>query len=72
VEERVRTAVADAYTKEGKEIMIEKDLLFLRRNGMVSLSHWASLTDEDKKAFPVALRDILDDASLSQGMSFDL
>ena len=68
MEERLRVAVVDAYTKEGKGNSIEKDLLLLRRNGMASLSQWASLSEEDKKLFPVTLRDILDDASLPQGI----
>jgi hypothetical protein len=72
VEERVRTAVADAYTKEGNESSVNGDLLLLRRNKITSLKQWASLSEESKKKYQDKLRDILDDASLPQGMLLDL
>ncbi len=68
MEEQLRNAVLDAYTKEGNESSVDGDLLLLRRSKITSLQKWASLSDEDKKLFPAALRDILDDASLPQGI----
>ncbi len=59
MEEQLRNAVVEAYTEEGKGNSIERDLLFLRRNGIVSLSQWASLSDKDKNNFPYGLKILL-------------
>ena len=72
MEEQLRNAVVDAYKKEGNQSSVDGDLLLLRRSKITSSQKWASLSEEDKKLFPVTLRDILDNASLPQGMSFDL
>ena len=72
LESLVGDIVKEEYTKQDMEDFIEEDLKLLRNNRVIKLKQWASLTDEDKKLFPVTLRDILDDASLPQGMSFDL
>ncbi len=64
--------VTEEYNRQGKGRYIEKTLQILDDNQIETLKDWASLSDEDKKSFPVILRDILDDASLPQGMPFDL
>jgi hypothetical protein len=59
VEERLRNAVVDAYTKEGNESSVNGDLLQLRRNKITSLKQWASLSEEDKKKYPDGLKVVL-------------
>ena len=70
VEEALRNAVVEAYTKEGKENSVDRDLLELRRNGVSTLKHWSALSNEKKKNYDDVLVDILDDASLPQSMLF--
>jgi len=72
LESLVRDIVKEEYIKQNMEDFIEEDLNLLRNNRVIKLKQLASLTEEDKKLLPVMLRDILDDASLPQGMSFDL
>ncbi len=67
MEERLRNAVAEAYTKEGKGNSVERDLLLLRRNKMVSLSQWASLSNEDKKKYPDGLKVVLNNTIPPKG-----
>ncbi len=67
VEEVLRNAVVEAYTKEGKESSVKRDLLELRRNGITSLKQWASLSVEDKKKYPDGLKVILDKACQLEG-----
>ncbi len=62
MEEQLRNAVLDAYAKEGNESSVNGDLLQLRRNKIISLKQWASLSPEDKKVFPKGLKLILDKA----------
>ncbi len=59
MEERLRNAVVDAYTKEGNESSVNGDLLQLRRNKITSLKQWASLSEEDKKKYPDGLKVVL-------------
>jgi len=49
VEELLRKAVVDAYTKEGKVNLIEKELLMLRRSGVTTLEKWSELSNEKKQ-----------------------
>ncbi len=51
VEEVLRNAVVDAYTKEGKESSVKRDLLELRRNRFTSLKQWARISEEGKKRY---------------------
>ena len=67
MEERLRNAVVDAYTKEGKGNSVEKDLLLLRRNKIISLKQWASLSTQRKNVFPVELAEVLDKACPLEG-----
>jgi len=66
LESLVGDIVKEEFEREGMSDYVESALQSLRNNFIINLKQWASLTDEDKKLFPVALRDILDDASLSQ------
>ncbi len=72
LESLVSDVVKEEFEREGMSDYVESALQLLRNNFIINLKQWASLSDEDKKLFPAALRDILDDASLPQGMSFDL
>jgi hypothetical protein len=72
LESLVGDIVKEEFEREGMSDYVESALQSLRNNFIINLKQWASLTDEDKKLFPVALRDILDDASLPQGMLLDL
>jgi hypothetical protein len=49
VEESLRKAVVDEYTKEGKGNLIEKELLMLRRSGVTTLEKWSELSNEKKQ-----------------------
>jgi len=68
----VSDVVTEEYKKKGKVKYIEKSLQILEDNQIEKLKDWSSLSDEDKKLLPATLRDILDNASLPQGMSFVL
>ena len=72
LESLVSDVATEEYNKQGKGKYIERALQILDENQIEKLKDWASLSDEEKKPFPVILRNILDDASLPQGMSFDL
>ncbi len=72
MDEKLKSTIVDAYKKRNKEASIEKDLLLLRRNNITSLEEWSALSNEKKRNYDDLLVDILDDASLPQGMSFDL
>ncbi len=62
VEEALRNAVVEAYTKEGKQNSVKRDLLELRRNEITTLKQWASLSTEDKKKYPDGLKTTLNNA----------
>ncbi len=72
LESLVSDFVTEEYNKQGKGNHIDRVLQVLDDNRIKKLKHWVSLSEESKKKFPDTLRDILDDASLPQGMSFDL
>ncbi len=57
----VRDIVKEEYKKQNMENLIAEDLNLLNHN---RVKEWVSLSEEDKKLFPVTLIDILDDASL--------
>lgn len=68
----VSDVVTEEYTKKHKEEFVEEDLQLLKKSRIKTLEDWVGLSDEDKKLLPATLRDILDNASLPQGMSFVL
>ena len=59
VEEALRNAVVEAYTKEGKESFVNRDLLQLRRNGITSLEQWSALSNMKKESFNDVLIHVL-------------
>jgi hypothetical protein len=67
VEESLRNAVVDAYTKEGNESSVNGDLLLLRRNKITSLKQWAFLSEESKKKYLDGLKTILDTKCKTEG-----
>jgi predicted HicB family RNase H-like nuclease len=67
----VSNVVTEEYNRQDMAEFVNDDLALLIRNRIKTLKQWASLSEESKEKFPVTLRDILDDASLSQGTSFD-
>jgi hypothetical protein len=68
LESLVGDIVKEEYTKQDMEDFIEEDLKLLRNNRVIKLKQWASLSEENKKKYPDTLVDILDDASLPQGI----
>jgi hypothetical protein len=68
LESLVSDVVTEEYNKQGKGKYIERALQVLDENQIEKLKDWASLSEESKKKYPDILRDILDDASLPQGI----
>jgi hypothetical protein len=63
VEESLRNAVVDEYNRKGKENMIEKDLLMLRRNRITTLNEWSGKSKKEKNKFPSELQVALNQVS---------
>jgi len=72
LESLVSDVVTEEYNKQEKQEYIQRTLRFLEDNQIERLKDWASLSDDKKKNYPDRLRDILDDVSMPQGISFDL
>ncbi len=68
LESLVSDVVTEEYNKQGKGKYIERALQVLDENQIEKLKDWASLSEESKKKYPDILRDILDNASLPQGI----